>query len=350
MMPSLQHVRLVLLLFAITAACYFLWLVRGSLYPFVIAFLMAYLLNPAVCYLERKKISRLWAIIILYACLLTVLIISGSHFIPLLIRELELFAHELPSLIASGDRFIQSAQSQYQNAAMPYSLRLALDNGMAQLELLLQITIKDTVEGLLNIVSHGIGVVISPILAFYFLYDLHEIKRKLYMSVPGSWRPGLRLFLKDIDKVLSGVIRGQITIAVIVGVLVSLGLTFLHVRFALLIGILAGALDVIPYFGAFIGATPAMAIALLESPMLAGKVMMLFFLIHQLEGTIIGPRILGEQVGLHPITVIFFLLVGGDIGGLAGLLLGVPLAAVGKVIVRHILKLFVTKPASLSND
>jgi predicted PurR-regulated permease PerM len=274
----------------------------------------------------------------------------GSYLVPMVIRELELFAHELPTLITRSDDFVQSAQSQYQNATIPYSLRLAFDNGLRQIEFYLQSTVTGIVEGILNLVSHGIGLIISPILAFYFLYDWHEIKRKFYLAVPGSWRPGVRLFLKEIDKVLSGVIRGQITIAIIVGFLVSMGLTLLKVRFGLLIGILAGALDVIPYFGAVIGATPAIAIALLDSPALVGKVVFLFFVIHQLEGTIIGPRILGEQVGLHPVTVIFFLLVGGEVGGLAGLLLGVPLAAVGKVILRHTLRLFIARPDRVSND
>lgn len=345
-----QIIRSVLLAIAVLIAAYFLWWVRASLYPFLIAFTMAYLLNPAVSYLERNKLTRLWSIIIVYTCLLSVLIISSSHLVPVLIRELEIFARELPTLIVRGDAFIQSAQSQYQNTAMPYSLRLAFDNGLKQIEVMLQDTVSGSVDSLLNLVSHGIGIVISPILAFYFLYDWHEMKRNFYLTVPGSWRPGVRLFLKDIDKVLSGVIRGQITIAVIVGLLVSLGLMTLGVRFALLIGILAGALDVIPYFGAFIGATPAIAIALLDSPLLAGKVAILFFIIHQIEGTVIGPRILGEQVGLHPVTVIFFLLVGGEVGGLGGLLLGVPLAAIGKVILRHTLRICINRPSNLSND
>ncbi|MDF2502249.1 MAG: tqsA 2 [Anaerosporomusa subterranea] len=345
-----RAVRIAVLIIAALATAYFLWWVRASLYPFVIAFLMAFLLNPAVCYLERRKMPRLWAIIVIYICLLSTLIISTSYLVPVLIRELEVFARELPTLITHGDSLIQSAQSQYQNTTMPYSLRLAFDNGLAQVEMMLQNTASGIVDTLLNLVSHGVGIVTSPILAFYFLYDSHEMKRKFYLSVPGSWRPGVRLFLKDINKVLNGVIRGQVTIAVIVGFLVSVGLTILDVRFALLIGLLAGALDVIPYFGAFIGATPAIVIALLDSPLLAGKVALLFFAIHQLEGTVIGPRILGEQVGLHPITVIFYLLVGGEVGGLAGLLLGVPLAALGKVVLRHALRLCIHRPTSLSND
>ena len=341
-------VRGAAMLAAALAVVWFFWLARTSLYPFIIAFIMAYLLNPAVCRLERR-LPRLWSIILVYSCILSILIICTSYLVPVLIRELEAFARELPTLISRSDTLLQSAQSQYQNASMPHSLRLSVDNGLRQVETMLQNTVAELVDTLLNLVSHSVGIMISPILAFYFLYDSHEIRRKFYLAVPGKWRPGVRLFLKDIDKVLSGVIRGQIAVAVIVGFLVSVGLILLDVRFALLIGLLAGALDVIPYFGAFIGATPAIAIALLDSPWLAGKVALLFFAVHQLEGSVIGPRILGEQVGLHPVTVIFYLLIGGEMGGLAGLLLGVPLAAVGKVVLRHVLRLCIHRPV-LSND
>ncbi len=120
--------------------------------------------------------------------------------------------------------------------------------------------------------------------------------------------------------------------------MISGGLYILDVRYALIIGILAGMLDIIPYFGAFIGATPAVTVALLDSPLLALKVAGLFFIVHQLEGTIIGPRILGDNVGLHPLTVIFFLFIGEEMAGLLGMLLGVPLAAVAKVLLSHLVK------------
>lgn len=344
------YIRYLILAGAIIATGVFFWLIRDSLYPFIIAFIMAYLLNPAVCYLERKQLSRVWAIVVIYTFLISITVIISATLFPLLIRELEGLAHELPSLSSRGDELWQSVQFKYQSAPLPHSLRIALDNSWIRLGELIQQTITTIVDGLLSLVSHGVGLVISPILAFYYLYDWYNFKRNFYRLLPGNWRPRVRLFIKDIDKVLSGVIRGQIIIAIIVGCLVTIGLSILDIRFALLIGILAGFLDIIPYFGAFIGAAPAVAIALLGSPLLAGKVALLFFAIHQLESSIISPRILGDQVGLHPVTVIFFLLIGGEIGGLAGLLLGVPIAAIAKVVLEHTLELCIARPRKLSND
>jgi predicted PurR-regulated permease PerM len=320
---------------------YFLWKVRSGLYPFVIAFFVAYLLNPAVCYCERKGLKRVWAITFIYLVVFSTVILGSSIFIPVLVRELESFARDLPLMTAKGEEVLYTIQWHYQHSALPNSLRSAMDSGMINLQGQAQAFVAAVVQGIIGMLGNFIGLAISPILAFYLLYDWHEIRIKAFRFFPAHWQHNLNILLKDLDKVLAGVIRGQLTVALIVGILVSGGLYLLGVRYALIIGLLAGALDVIPYFGAFIGATPAVTVALLESPWLALRVVALFVIIHQLEGSIIGPKILGENIGLHPLTVIFFLFVGEELGGLVGMLLGVPLAALGKVILRHIARALV---------
>jgi len=336
-----RSVRIALIIATVMAAAYFIWLVRSGLYPFIIALFLAYLLNPAVCYLEKKGLRRIGAILVIYILVFTSLIFISARGIPLVIRELESFGRELPLMMAKSEELVQFIQSQYQNSALPYSLRIAIDNALITVQYDIQQFIADVVSALIGLVSHSIGLLITPILAFYLLHDWYEIKEKLLQMLPVRWHNECILTFRDIDKVLSGVIRGQVTVAFIVGMLVTVGLELLGVRYALLIGILAGVLDVIPYFGAFIGATPAVTIALLSSPWLAVKVVLLFFAIHQLEGTIIGPQIMGDNVGLHPLSVIFFLFVGGELGGIPGMLLGVPIAAVSKVFIRHLVRILI---------
>lgn len=334
-------VRIVLITIIIVLGCYFLWLVRSGLYPFVIALFLAYILNPAVTRIEKNGIKRVWAIIIVYTFLFGALFSIGFKMVPLLINELENFAQDIPQMANSGQQFLENFQTQYQNSALPFSLRLAFDKALLSLEGELQNFTADIVEGIINSVSYFIGLVISPVLAFYLLHDWNAIKDKLLLFLPGKWRHEIITVIQDIDRVLNGLVRGQLSIAFAVGLLVSTGLYLLKVKFALLIGILAGMLDIIPYFGAIIGATPAVTLALLDSPVLAAKVLLLFVVIHQLEGTIIGPKILGDSVGLHPLSVIFFVFVGGELAGLAGMLLGVPIAAIVKVLIRHLYKFLV---------
>ena len=336
-----RTVRATLLAAAALLVFYFLWMVRGSLYPFIIAFFLAYILNPAVGWLEGKGLKRVWAIAAVYVLLFAVVVAGGSRLLPVLVRELESFGQELPLMTAKVEELIYDLQSQYQHSALPPSMRVALDNGLVTIQASGQSFVASVVSGIIAMLAHAVGLAISPVLAFYLLHDWHALFGALLRTLPARWRHETVLVIRDIDKVLSGVIRGQVTVAAIVGVLVSVGLYLLDVRYALIIGILAGALDIIPYFGAFIGATPAVTVALLSSPLLALKVAILFFVIHQLEGTIIGPRILGENVGLHPLSVIFFLFVGEEVAGLAGMLLGVPVAAVGKVLLKHLVRLVV---------
>ena len=339
MVITKRTLRLGIILITLILLGYFLWRVRSGLYPFILAFLLAYLLNPAVCYLENHGLRRVWAIAVVYAVLFSIIILGGSRLVPLLIREIEAFGRDFPAIVARVEDLAQALQWQYQNSVLPYSLRQALDKTLLLLQGEVQAFVTGLVGGIITLLSHFIGLAITPILAFYMLHDWHEIKERLLFLLPPYWRHEAVMIFRDVDKVLAGVIRGQITVAIIVGLLVSLGLYLLNVRYALMIGIIAGLLDVIPYFGAFIGASPAVTLALLESPWLALKIGILFLVIHQLEGTVIGPKVLGENVGLHPLSVIFALFVGGELAGLAGMLLGVPVAALAKVFGRHLVRI-----------
>lgn len=341
MLVNKHMLRWLFIAVIVMGTVYFLWSARTVLYPFIIAMLLAYLLNPAVCHLQSRGMARVWAILMLYLLLFCTGIVIGVQLIPVLLKELESFVKEIPQMTATGQQLLEVIQSHYQNSTIPFSMRIAFDKALLSLETEVQAFTTSLVAAVINSVSYFVGIAITPILAFYLLHDWNEIKEKLILMVPGKWRNECILIVQDIDKVLSGIIRGQVIVAVIVGILVSTGLYLLNVKYALLIGILAGMLDFIPYFGAVIGATPAVTLALLDSPLLSLKVGLLFVIIHQLEGTVIGPKIVGENVGLHPLSVIFFVFLGGELAGLTGMLLGVPLAAVIKVCVRHIYKLLV---------
>ncbi|MCC5467710.1 AI-2E family transporter [Pelosinus baikalensis] len=338
MLVTKAAIRITLIIVILICFLYFFWMVHNALYPFIIGLFLAYLLNPAVCYLERKNIGRLWAIIAVYIILFGVVIIGGSKLLALFIKELQSFALDLPFMIENINKLLTQMQSQYQNSALPYYLRIAIDNNLLLLENEMQEFMGQVVNFIIKIISHSIGLAISPILAFYLLHDWYKIKSEILALLPSGWRAELVLFFRDADKVLGGIIRGQLLVASIIGVFVTIGLYLLQVKFALIIGILAALFDIIPYFGPIIGASPAVMLAILESPWLTIKVILLFFIIQQIEGNIIHPKIIGVNIGLHPLSVIFVVFVGGEVAGIIGMLLGVPVAAIGKVLVRHIVK------------
>ncbi|HEX3032252.1 MAG TPA: AI-2E family transporter, partial [Bacillota bacterium] len=141
----------------------------------------------------------------------------------------------------------------------------------------------------------------------------------------------------DMDQVLRGFIRGHLLVCGLVGGLSALGLYLIGVPFALLLGIIAGILDIIPFFGPILGAVPALALALLQSWQATIYTLLLFVIIQQVEGNIITPKILGEAVGLHPLIIIFALLAGGHLWGVTGMIIALPLAAVIRVAARYML-------------
>lgn len=340
MKVSKRQICICVMIFLAILILWFLWMVRGGLYPFILGILIAYLLNPFVEFLEFKGINRLWSLIIVYVVIFSLMIGIGVKFLPVLIRELENFANELPAMSLRFETLLNLCQETYRNWVMPDSMRLAFDEGASRIVAELDLFVKGLVQHILSLLTYIVGIVVSPILAFYILYDWKMIKQKILLFVPAAWRAELMHIFKDVNRVLDGVIRGQIFTSLIVGAVITGGLYLMDVKYALLIGILAGILDVIPYFGAIIGAVPALGVALLYSPLTALKVFVLFFCVHQMEGAVIQPKIMGNTVGLHPLSVIFFVFIGEELGGLAGMLLGVPVAAIGKVLARHVYKLY----------
>lgn len=146
--------------------------------------------------------------------------------------------------------------------------------------------------------------------------------------------------LEKIDGVLGGFIRGQLLVAMIIGLLSSIALLIIGVDYWIVLGILVGLGDMIPYIGPFVGLLPAVVITFASDPWKTLWVLVAFVIIQQIEGSFISPKIVGNSVGLHPVVIIFVLLIGGSLGGLIGLLVSVPLAGVFKVIVESILDWF----------
>jgi predicted PurR-regulated permease PerM len=140
----------------------------------------------------------------------------------------------------------------------------------------------------------------------------------------------------EMDNSLGSFIRGQLLISAIVRILIAVGLSIMGVDFALIIGLIAGIFNIVPYFGPIIGAVPAVVFALLKSPLTAVYVVLLFAVVNQVESSIISPNILGEHVGLHPVTVIFSIISGGYLFGILGVILAVPVTSIVKVTLRYV--------------
>lgn len=315
-----------------------LWIARDGLYPFLLAILLSYFLSPAVEWLERRRMPRTISLILLYLLGGIVICVLGWKGIPIFLREIEAFAQGLPQ-ITEGFEAIFLSWDIYQAERFPPMLRHIIEQNIAEAKLMIEDLLGAMIHRIVSLMEYTIGIAVSPIIAFYLLHDWRNIRRSIFDLLPEKYRQEGGVIACEVNRVLSGVIRGQLIISIFVSSAVMAGLYYLDVPYAILLGILAGILDIIPYFGAIFGAVPAVLFGLLISPITALKVVILFFIVHQLESSVIHPKIVGDSIGMHPLAVLFFVFLGGEAGGLIGMVIGVPLAAIIRIIFYHIMRL-----------
>ncbi|MBI2873797.1 MAG: AI-2E family transporter [Firmicutes bacterium] len=308
---------------------------KNILAPFVLAVIIAYILNPVVEFLAERRIPRVVGILIIYAAVVLLLTLLALLIVPGVVAEANELGQRLPALAKQVNGLIAEVQSRYERLRIPPTLQGILDNNLEGVQRLVLGFLQGAVNSLIGVFGQVFLFVIAPILAFYILKDLELIKRSISSALPGSYRRRLTALLGEIDDTLGSWTRGQLIISLIVAALTMLGLQIIGMDFVLMIGLIAGITNVIPYFGPIIGSIPAVILGFLNEPVMALKVVAVMVAVQQLESNVLSPQILGRSLGLHPLLVIFALIAGGQLFGFLGLIFAVPAMAVIKVILRH---------------
>ncbi|WP_366922562.1 AI-2E family transporter [Metallumcola ferriviriculae] len=326
---------IVAILIVVSVAGYMLYLIRAILPPFIIALVIAYLLNPVVKKLGDLKVPRVLAIILVYSAVITVVVILALYGVPKVVRELNRFADAIPYYTQQVQEYLRSVRGDYSRSNIPESIKQVTDETLADAEDMLIAAVQSVADSIIGLFSQVLSVIIAPVLAFYMLKDWETLGRYTFSLLPTGWREEAAFLFHEIDVVLTKFIRGHLLVAFTVGTLTALGLASIRMKFALLLGIVAGIADIIPYFGPIIGAVPAVALALLQSKYQAFYAVGVMVIVQQLESNIISPKILGDSLGLHPLVIIFVLLAGGELFGIVGMLLAVPVTAVSRILLSY---------------
>lgn len=330
--------RLLIMSALAVAFVYFLYLLRGLFFSFVLAVLLSYIISPLVSAISKRGAPRVAAILWSYLALFLVMAGFLMYGFPLIIHQLNSLAETIPQYTLQAQEITQSIQDRYSDLGMPDGMKQLFDERLHWLEDILLQQVSNILGSVVGMVGSILKILLAPVLSFYILKDLEIIKSKALSVLPPGWRDEALDLFQQVDRVLGSFIKGYLLVAAIVGGMTAVVMALMGIDFALMLGIFAGLTELIPYFGPIIGAVPAVCLALLVSKWLAVKVAAAFFIIHQLEGNFISPKILGDKVGLHPLVVIFSLLAGGELYGLTGMLLAVPSAAVLRVIINFILR------------
>ncbi|HEL2298130.1 TPA: AI-2E family transporter [Streptococcus suis] len=308
------------------------------LLPMILTGLLYYLLNPMVDWMEKHKISRTVGISILFV-LISLLIIWGlAVAIPSIQEQVTSFAQNLPANIQKIEGQVTSLlQDQRFEQFRPTALEL-LNKVNDQAVAYAQKFSTSAVNWASNLISTAsqiiVAVLIMPFILFYLLRDGQYLNKHITQYLPTKWREPIGTVLSDVNGQLSNYVRGQVTVAIIVALMFSVMFSIIGLSYPITLGVMAGFLNLIPYLGSFLAMIPAVILGLIAGPTMLIKVLVVFMIEQTIEGRFVTPLIIGSSLSIHPITILFVLLTAGQMYGVLGVLLGIPIYASIKVLVK----------------
>lgn len=311
-------------------------IIPNILFTIIISLIFSYLLNPIVNYMERHNISRGLGIILLYIVIFGIFIAISISFIPRLGRELKEVLVVLPVYFNRIADFVKDLYYRYYNlesiAPIIENIEGIIFDNINQLQELVLSNMSKLFTSVGNLLNRIISLVLIPILTFYFLKDKDKLIKRTFLLIPKDKRLEVKELLIEIDKSLSQFVRGRLILAIYVGVATTLVLLLLDINFAIVIGLLTGIADIIPYFGPFLGFVPAVIFAFLDSVTKGIWVAVIFVLIQWIENNVLGPKIIGDTTGLHPTTVLLSLIIAGNMFGVLGMIFVIPVVSILKIL------------------
>lgn len=322
---------------AIAAALFlFVWLFNDVLLPFVVGIIIAYLLNPLMVRMGKHSIPRTPAallILVLFGTLITVLAILT---IPPLYKETMDLAETAPRYIDSlWDRmqpYVEIVERNVDEENLDENIRDAIKENISGALGASSALLESILNGGLALVSFLTFLIVTPLVAFFMLIEWKNITNWVYGLLPRHNYDATKELCDRIDHKIAGFIRGQLLVALILGILYAIGLSVAGLRYGFLIGVVAGLLSIIPLFGSIVGLLVGVIVAWLQTGEFTyvALIAVIFMFGQFLEGNFISPKVIGSSVGLHPLWILFALLAGGSLFGIVGMLLAVPVtAAVG---------------------
>ncbi len=305
--------------------------IKHIIYVLLLSFILSYSLRPIYRILIKKGLSNRFSAILILMTLIGFFVLSFAVIVPTMLREGKNFSGKLNDI----DKIVTNLYSKIDinNNKILY-LTINSLNEKINRELVNFST--EFFDDILSIGENIISLAIVPVISYYFLIDEEIIGNKVLTLFPVKKRAMIKNIFNDIDKVLGRYILTQFILSIIIGVLTFIVLIFFKVDLPFLLSLINAVFNIIPYFGPIFGAIPAIFMAVLGSTQKAIWVALCLYLIQQLEGDIISPKIIGENISMHPVMVMLLLIVGGKVGGFLGMVLAVPIGVIIKVLYEDI--------------
>ncbi|MBK8439802.1 MAG: AI-2E family transporter [Rhodobacter sp.] len=312
-----------------------LWFLGDIMLPFLVGGAIAYFLDPIADRMERTGLSRAMSttVISLAALLLTVLLVLAI--IPSLAEQLTALVNSAPEIAKRLQGFLVERFPDLADSTS--TVRTTLANIAATIQSKGGELVSGLVSSALGVVSVVVFLLVVPVVAFYLLLDWDRMIERIDSLLPRDHAPVIRRLAGEIDAVLAGFVRGQVSVCLLLGVYYSVALILAGLQFGLIVGAIAGTITFIPYVGALVGGALAIGLALFQfwgDWVSIGVVAAIFAAGQFIEGNILTPKLVGKSVGLHPVWLLFALSAFGTVFGFAGMLVAVPVAASIGVLTR----------------
>ena len=312
--------------------------IRHTFSCFLLAFVIAYLLDPFVVFMERRKIARSYGIIILYALLGLFSVFFFLYLGPLLNLRWESMIRDLPLYLQKGKEIIQKWQGGIGPANATVEWRWLIDNLVGGMDEMFSRVGSGVYAAVTQVVFNLFNLVLAPILVFFMLFYKQEIKTGIKKWIPPGRSDAILEMGREVNASIGGYIKGQLFVSLIVAILATIALFFLEVDYALFNGIFAGLASILPFIGVIIATIPALFFAYVkfQSGLIIVKVIAAFAVIYFLEGYLIKPLVFKEAMNLNPLVTIIAVMAFGELMGFWGILLAIPIAAAVKIFSSHL--------------
>lgn len=318
------------------------WLFFSAILPpLLLAVIQYYIMNPLVDILEKKlKVPRVLTIVVLFIIVIAILIWIINTLIPIAQGQINALIKNWPHIWNDSTNAVQKALRDPRLHSVKSNLQSMVDNAQKTLFRSGQDAFNTTLGNItsaVNIITMvGMTLLTAPFILFFMLKDGHQLRPYITKFAPQRWQESFSKLLYDINYALASYIRGQITVAFWVGVMFSIGYTVVGLPYGLALAILAGFMNLIPYFGTFIAFIPALAISIMSSTSMLIKVLVVFMIEQTIESRLISPLVMGNKLEMHPITTILVLIGASSVWGLWGVIFGIPIYAILKIIVSRV--------------
>ncbi|MBI5370066.1 AI-2E family transporter [Candidatus Uhrbacteria bacterium] len=310
---------------------WFLWYIRDIVAMFVVAIMLSSLIDPFADWFSKHRIPRGLAVLIVYTVLLALASVLIIVMIPVVVQQ----SGQLVENLSSNSTNLVNTFVQFQQR---HQFLESFTSGLQSFQQSLNTSansVFSTVKGFFGGVA---AVLIVLVLTFYMVVEEDSMRRYFKTLAPEEYQPYLMQLMKKMQDKIGAWLRGQLILGFFVGLAVYIGLKFLGVPYALLLALIAGVLEIVPYVGPIISLIPAGLIGFAQSPVLGLAVVVLYLVIQQIENNVLVPKIMQTVTGLNPILSIAALLVGVQVGGFVGALLAIPLATMVAVVAEDVFK------------